>query len=142
MFTIKAPSGRLADHDVTGPVAPTDLLVANRFADGSSHPSALDTFDVGWVRLILINDLLDAGIAIDEGRIEDAHRVLIHAQDLVFELHLNTESGRRNSRCGQPNGIQLRLANRLIDANRSKDQTILAECRALVDQLAGADTAS
>lgn len=142
MFTIKAPSGRLAEHDVAGPITPADLLGANGFADGSSNPTASDTFDVDWVRLILINDLLDAGVAIDEGRIEDAHRDLIHAQDLVFELHLNIESGRRNRRCRQPNGIHLRLANRLIDANRSKDLTILAECRALVHLLAGADTTS
>jgi hypothetical protein len=142
VFTIKAPSGRLDDHDVAGTVAPADLLVSNGFSAGSSRPPAPDPFDVDRIRLMLINDLLDADIAIDQGRQEDAHRVLIHAQDLVFELHLNIESGARNRRCRRSNDIHLRLANRLIDANRSKDQTILAECRALVDLLAGADTAS
>ena len=88
------------------------------------------------LRRRLAQDLNDADLAITDGRIEDAHNALIHAQDMVFDFHLAVTA--RKGR-GGPLGssdIYLHLTNRLIDANRSKDRSIIAECRSLLEILA------
>ena len=72
----------------------------------------------------LLQDLADADRAIAEGRIDDAHEALIHAQDLVFD----------NQLAAGPGG-HLDLGDRLVDANRAKDRTIIAECRTLIEPL-------
>lgn len=89
----------------------------------------------------LLRDLHDADLAIAEGRFEDAHRMLIAAQDLVFDHYLAVD----------PDGVDRRhsvddscayLTDRLVDANRTKDRAIIAECRALIKPLTGVlDTA-
>ncbi len=85
----------------------------------------------------LIRDLDDAAAAIEAGRIEAAHNALIHAQDIVLEFHLaldpdGFEGGDRLA------DIYVYLTDRLIDANRAKDSTIVDECRSLVEPLAEA----
>ena len=85
----------------------------------------------------LLRDLVDADAAITDGRIEDAHNALIHAQDIVLEFHLaldpeGFDGGERLA------DIYVYLTDRLVDANRSKDRDIVAECRTLVEPLAEA----
>lgn len=85
----------------------------------------------------LLRDMDDADAAIADGRIEDAHNALIHAQDIVLEFHLalDTEGFEGGDRLAD---IYVYLTDRLVDANRSKDRTIVSECRSLVEPLAEA----
>lgn len=85
----------------------------------------------------LLRDLRDADAAIAEGRVEDAHNALIHAQDIVLEFHLalDTEGFDGGERLAD---IYVYLTDRLVDANRFKDQDIVAECRSMVEPLAEA----
>ncbi len=85
----------------------------------------------------LLRDLHDADAAIDDGRVEDAHNALIHAQDIVLEFHLaldpeGFDGGERLA------DIYVYLTDRLVDANRAKDRDIVAECRSMVEPLAEA----
>ena len=92
--------------------------------------------DVTEIRQRLAQDLDEADSAIQSGRIEDAHRALIHAQDVVFERYLALGFNYPRRRGMRSTDLFLHLTNRLIDANRFKDRAIIAECRLLLDLLA------
>ncbi len=113
-------------------------LVARAGVDGNrSWDSTSIEFDASDIHRLLMQDLDVADAAIADGRINDAHDALIHAQDIAFDIHYTLCSagiGRRRS-----TAIPLQLTNRLIDANRTKDRAILAECRSLVGLLAEVD---
>lgn len=85
----------------------------------------------------LLRDLDDAGAAIAERRIEAAHLALIHAQDIVLELHLALDpdgfDGGRNLA-----DIYVYLTERLVTANQTKSPDVVAECRSLVEPIADA----
>ena len=85
----------------------------------------------------LLRDLDDATAAIEAGRIEAAHLALIHAQDIVLELHLaldpdGFEGGRSLA------DIYVYLADRLVTANQTKSPDVVAECRSLIEPIAEA----
>lgn len=100
------------------------------------QPARHETDDATDLRRLLTQDLCEADSAIRTGRIEDAHRALIHAQDVVFERHLALGSADPRRPVKWSTDLFLHLTNRLIDANRFKDRAIIAECRVLVDLLA------
>lgn len=87
----------------------------------------------------LNQDLDAADAAIEDGRRNDAHDALIRAQDIAFDVHLTLIAARQRRRNCQSTDVHLRLTNRLIDANRTKDRTIIAECRSLVGLLTEID---
>lgn len=137
MFTLDAvrrmPSVETESRDVA------DITGEGRRADRpadlpADRSTAAD--DVAAIRQSLAQDLIEADTAIMSGRIEDAHRALIHAQDMVFERHLALGAADSQRPGKRSTDLFLHLTNRLIDANRFKDRAIIAECRALLDLLA------
>ncbi|MDH3302872.1 MAG: flagellar protein FliS [Acidimicrobiia bacterium] len=143
MFTLDAvrriPSvdSETADSALDDRVATqiTTIVPEGRSADPSADPS-FDADDIAEIRRRLVEDLHEADTAILTGRIEDAHRALIHAQDMVFERHLALGSTNPRRPGKRSTDLFLQLTNRLIDANRFKDRAIIAECRSLLDVLA------
>ena len=105
-------------------------------SDDGDRRRAQDSGDAAEIRRRLAQDLHEADTAILSGRIEDAHRALIHAQDMVFERHLALRSANSRRPERRSTDLCLHLTNRLIDANRFKDRAIIAECRSLLDLLA------
>lgn len=85
----------------------------------------------------LLRDLDEATDAILERRIEAAHTALIHAQDIVLELHLalDTDGFEGGSRLAD---IYIYLTDRLVTANQTKSRDVVAECRSLVEPIADA----
>ena len=104
--------------------------------EGHAADRSFDADDVAEIRRRLVEDLDEADTAILTGRIEDARRALIHAQDMVFECHLALGSTNPRWPGKRSTDLFLQLTNRLIDANRLKDRAIIAECRSLLDVLA------
>lgn len=139
MFTLdavrRAPSVDTEERDIAEitTVGP-DGRRADRSAEQPAHPSS-DPNDVAVIRRRLVQDLHEADTAIQTGRIEDAHRALIHAQDMVFEQHLALGSADPRRPGKRSTDLFLHLTDRLIDANRFKDRAIIAECRSLLDLL-------
>jgi flagellar protein FliS len=85
----------------------------------------------------LLRDLDDATDAIAARRIEAAHIALIHAQDIVLELHLALDPDGFEG--GQSLAdIYVYLADRLVTANQTKSPDVVAECRSLVEPIAEA----
>lgn len=85
----------------------------------------------------LLRDLDEATAAIEAGRIEAAHLALIHAQDIVLELHLALDPDGFDG--GQSLAdIYVYLADRLVTANKTKSAEVVAECRSLVEPIADA----
>ncbi len=85
----------------------------------------------------LLRDLDDAAEAIAAHRIEAAHIALIHAQDIVLELHLALDPDGFEG--GQSLAdIYVYLADRLVTANQTKSPDVVAECRSLIEPIAEA----
>ncbi len=108
--------------------------VANRYrSDGmaSTPPGRLLT--MLYDRLLLDFDRADD--AIGRRSIEEAHKALVHAQEIVFELHMALDV------TVWPEGqaladLYVYLKERLELANVKKSSTIVDECRAVVAPLA------
>lgn len=82
----------------------------------------------------LERDLVQAADAATIGLIEETHRLLVHAQDIVYELDLALDTD------AWPEGQALKdlyayLADRLIQANLRKSPVIVNECLAHVRPL-------
>lgn len=108
--------------------------LANRYqADGMSASSPQKLLLAVFERLL--KDLDTATEAIEAGRVEAAHRALVHAQDLVLELNLALEPE------VWPAAAELRalyehLMDLLVEANLAKSTDLVWRCRAIVGPLA------
>lgn len=108
--------------------------VANRYrSDGmaSTPPGRLLT--MLYDRMLL--DFDRAIEAIEQRSIEDAHNALIHAQEIVFELHmaLNLEAWPEGAALAD---LYVYLTEQLAVANATKSIALVEECRAVVEPLA------
>lgn len=85
----------------------------------------------------LARDLVGAEAAIERRDVQTANQLLVHAQEIVFELlsALDVEAWD-----GAPALASLYtwMLNQLAQANLRKDATIVAGCRSLVEPLADA----
>ncbi|GAA2735715.1 flagellar export chaperone FliS [Pedococcus aerophilus] len=82
----------------------------------------------------LLKDLNTAFGAVSQGDVEVAHRNLLHAQDIVTELSSSLDLSM------WPEGAQLKalydyLTERLVQANVSKDASLVAEALEIVEPL-------
>lgn len=82
----------------------------------------------------LLADLQGGVVAVTGGLIEEAHRLLIHAQDIVHELALALDHDQWDG------GYALRslyshLGVRLVDANTQKSALVIQECIDIVAPL-------
>ena len=82
----------------------------------------------------LQRDLVQASDAATNGQIEETHRLLVHAQEIVYELDLALDTD------AWPEGQSLKaiyayLADRLIQANLRKSPVLVDECLADVRPL-------
>ena len=75
----------------------------------------------------LQRDLEQARTAAQEGRVEAAHLLLVHAQDIVFELNvaLDLEIWPEGAALAE---LYRYLTNRLVEANLRKSPDIIADC--------------
>lgn len=106
----------------------TNPYLAERVLTASPQRLVVMLYD----RLLL--DLERADHALDAGSHSDAHAALVHAQDIVTELHSALDTS------AWPEGVGLAalydyVMRRLIDANLGKDRTIVAECHTLLEPL-------
>ena len=86
-----------------------------------------------------MRDLDDARRALAGGEIEAAHTALVHAQDIVHELHLaldpdGFEGGRTLA------DLYGYLTERLVTANATKQASVVEECEQLLAPIASAFT--
>lgn len=85
----------------------------------------------------LLRDLTDARTAIENRRIEAAHDALVHAQEIVLELHLALDIDGFDGAHGLAD-VYVYLNERLVEANRMKSPIVIDECRAVVTPIAEA----
>lgn len=83
----------------------------------------------------LERDLAESIDGIENGRIEAAHRALLHAQDLVHELNLALDPD------VWPTAVEMRqlyehLLELLVEANLSKSTELVGRCQRIVRPLA------
>ena len=108
-------------------------LLANRYqSDGMAMSSPQKLVVLMFERIEV--DLGRAVDAIEGSRVEDAHRALINAQELVFELQLALDVE------AWPEGAQLQsiydyLLGLLVDANLRKSAELVQQAVALVAPL-------
>ncbi len=121
------------DHLIVGPL-PTADCRPNTGGDTGNDDTTVGGTAVDERRFRLSEQLDDADTAIVSGRMEDAHRALIRAQDMVIDLQPTPTAG--DVRRRRSTDLHLRLIDLLVDANRLKDRAIIAECRTLLDLLA------
>ncbi len=82
--------------------------------------------------------LLDFDKAVDaigRGSIEDAHHALIHAQEIVFELHMALDLDAWPDGAGLAD-LYTYLTEQLAAANARKSVELIQNCRAVVEPLA------
>lgn len=82
----------------------------------------------------LARDLDDAEFAIEMANPQSAHTALRHAQDIVQELSNSLDVGRWSGGEGLAN-LYTWLIEQLIAANSTKDASLLAGCREVVEPL-------
>ncbi|QWC84738.1 flagellar export chaperone FliS [Nocardioidaceae bacterium] len=82
-------------------------------------------------------DVRRAGVAQDAGDHDAARTQLLHAQEIVTELHSTLKVDLWE---GGPalSGLYAYLTKRLIEANIGRDRAATAECQTIIDDLAGA----
>jgi len=82
----------------------------------------------------LARDLDDAEFAIEMANPQSAHTALRHAQDIVQELSTSLDVGRWPAGEGLAN-LYTWLIEQLVTVNSTKDATLLAGCREVVEPL-------
>lgn len=108
-------------------------LLANRYkSDGMAASSPQKLLVLVYDRLR--RDLDTAIAAINEGQIEGAHRALVNAQELVFELQLALDAD------AWPGAVELEaiyeyLLSQLVEANLRKSADLVRRCVAIVEPL-------
>lgn len=80
-------------------------------------------------------DLTTAVTAIEDGRVEVAHRHLINAQDLVFELNLALDPDAWSA-ATEMRLVYQHLTELLVEANLNKTVDNVQKCQAIVTPLA------
>ena len=110
---------------------PRNAYAANSIATASPGRLLVMLYD----RLSL--DVRRAGAAQDEGNHEEARKQILHAQEIVSELHSTLKVDVWE---GGPALFSLYayLTKRLIDANIGRDRAATAECQTIIDDLASA----
>ena len=114
----------------------TNQLIRDRYvSDNVSTASPARLVTMLYDRLG--RDLLSAEAAVSEGDVPRASNLLLHAQDIVWELASALDV---NVWSGGPALMALYqfLLSELVDANIKKDRAKIAACRALVEPLADA----
>ena len=79
-------------------------------------------------------DLQRAEAAITEHDVHSAHEMLVHAQDIVHELHAALDTDRWPPGAGLA-ALYRYMSELLVLANVQKDAARVAECRSLVEPL-------
>ena len=82
----------------------------------------------------LARDIDDAEFAITMANTESAHLALRHAQDIVAELSYSLDVDGWSGGQGLLN-LYIWLTDQLVEANLSKDASLLAGCREVVEPL-------
>ncbi|MGD9794977.1 MAG: flagellar export chaperone FliS [Acidimicrobiia bacterium] len=82
----------------------------------------------------VVRDLSEARVAIDAGRTSDAHHLLVHAQELIFELDRAVDVS------VWPDGVGLKrlyeyVQHRLMEANVGKKHQPILDCLLVLEPL-------
>lgn len=85
----------------------------------------------------LARDLVGAEAALERRDVQTAHQMLVHAQEIVFEL-LSALDVKAWDGAPALASLYTWLLNQLAQANLRKDVAIVTECRSLVEPLAEA----
>lgn len=120
-------------NTLTRPLSARHAAARNRYrTDGNGGMSPGRLLVALYDRLLL--DLDNAATAIADRRVEDAHRHLVHAQEIVENLDQALDAG-----WDQAQGLSQIyefVRSELIRANISKDSTVLGRCRRIIEPLA------
>jgi flagellar protein FliS len=82
----------------------------------------------------LASDLVGAEAALEREDTPTAHRLLLHAQEIVFEL-LSALDVKAWEGAPQLASLYTWLLDRMVEANVNKDATIVSDCRAIIEPL-------
>jgi flagellar protein FliS len=83
----------------------------------------------------LVRDLRMAELAIDSGEAAAASAQLLHAQEIVLELHTSLDATKWNG-AARLASVYSFLHSELVQANIKKDAARVRSCRSLVEPLA------
>jgi flagellar protein FliS len=82
----------------------------------------------------LVRDLDEAELAISIANLQGAHTSLRHAQDIIQELSTSLDVSRWDGGASLQS-LYTWLLERLVAANVTKNATIVAECREIIEPL-------